>query len=238
MDAHARYMFDAVFASSAKGQAAKAEIPSHTDQALEAARDSAYQQGLVDGRAQANGEASSHLDQLVTQLLEMAQVANGNMAQASAKSAEQATRLALVASQTLVPALIAQEPECELMALFGECVAQLEGAPQLVIHVPAGSADDLKDRLDSAAANLVANNEIRLVADENMSDGDCRITWASGEISRDRRQLEDQINAIIERRYPSSTPKTATQQTATTADAAELENNEINQRTAHEGAPQ
>lgn len=238
MEAHAKYMFDAVFASAAKGQAAKADIPRHTDQALEAARDAAYQRGLVDARAQMAIDASSHTDNLVSRLLELVQGANDELLQCQENSAAQATRLALVATQTLVPTLIAQEPEGELMALFGECVAQLEGTPQLVIHVPAGSAEDLKIRLDSAAANLAANNEIRIVVDENMADGDCRIAWAAGEISRDRRQLEDQIIGIVERRYPSDADVAVAEPEAASPDSVEPESPVIDEGPAREGAPQ
>jgi flagellar assembly protein FliH len=236
MDTHARYMFDAVFASSVNGPAAKAEIPRHTDQALEAARDGAYQQGLVDGRAQVISEASSHTDQMIARLLELVQVANQDLAQAHEKSAEQAARLALVAAQTLVPALIAKEPKGELLALFGECVAQLDGAPQLVIHAPANSAEELKARLDNDAANLATSNEIRIVVDKNMDDGDCRIAWATGEISRSRKQLELQIAEIVERRYPCEPETAPTEIEAAGTDAIDPNSTEMEEHLDHEGA--
>ncbi len=238
MDAHARYMFDAVFASSARGPAAKADIPRHTDQALEAARDGAYQQGLADGQTQAKAEASSHLDQLVTRLLDLVQATNENFLQAGEKNTEQAARLALVTAQTVVPALIAKEPEGELISLFKECVAQLDGVPQLVIHVPANSAEDLKSRLDTIAANLVTNNDIRVVVDETMAAGDCRIAWATGEISRSREQLEQQIIEIVERRYPSSPGNATSEPEAAQNGAVDLQGTEIDAGPAPEGVSQ
>ncbi len=235
MDAHSRYMFDAVFASSVKGPAAKAEIPRHTDQALETARDGAYQQGLADGRTQAISETSSQTDQMIARILELVQIANQDLARAQEKSAEQAARLALATVRTLVPVLIAKEPEGELLALFGECVAQLDDAPQLIIHVPASSAEDLKARLDNAAANIVANNEIRVIVDENMDDGDCRIAWATGEVSRSREQLEQQIIEIIERRFPSDPGIGPTELQAMAADAIDPNGIDMEERLDHEG---
>ena len=238
MDAHARYMFDAVFASSVKGPAAEAEIPRHTDLALETARDGAYQQGLADGRAQVIHEASTHTDKMVARLLELIQVANNDMATAREKSAEQAVRLALAATQALVPNLIAREPEGELMALFGDCVAQLDGAPQLVIHVPENSADDLKARLENAAANQVTDNDIRVVVDKTMVDGDCRIAWSNGEITRSREQLEQQILEIVERRYPSKPEPRPAELEAMAPDAIDPNGTENDESHADEGTSQ
>lgn len=203
MDTHARYMFDAVFACSDNEQAGSAEMPRHNDIALDAARDAAYQQGLADGRNQSQNDATAHLQGLMNRLLEQMQVANDNMAQFQNNVEEKATRLALTAAQKLAPALLSREPEGELMALFSECISQQENLPHLVIHVPPNSADDLMENLENVTANLGAKTEIRLNTDDTMSEGDCRIVWTTGEISRNRPQLEEQIMAIIERRYPS-----------------------------------
>ncbi len=203
MDTHARYMFDAVFACSNNEQTASAEMPRHNDIALEAARDAAYQQGLADGRNQSQNDATAHLQGLMIRLLEQMQAANENMVQYQIKVEEKATRLALTATQKLVPTLISREPEGELMALFGECISQQENLPHLVIHVPPNFADNLRENLENVTANLGAKTEIRLNTDDTLSEGDCRIVWTTGEISRNRQQLEEQIIAIIERHYPS-----------------------------------
>ncbi|MBL4757724.1 MAG: hypothetical protein JKY32_08830 [Rhizobiales bacterium] len=224
MDTHARYMFDAVFACSNNEQAASAEMPRHNDIDLEAARNAAYQQGLADGRNQSQNDASAHLQELMTRLLVQMQAANETMAQYQSKVEEKATKLALIAAQKLAQALISREPEGEMIALFSECIAQQENLPHLVIHVPPNSADTLKENLENLTANLGAKTEIRINTDETISEGDCRIVWTTGEISRNRQQLEEQINSIIERRFPTkAADNVAEQQMVPTHDAPDTD---------------
>lgn len=215
MDTHARYMFDAVFATANAGTT-DGDLPRHSDRTLEQARDAAYQQGLADGRIQTLNETTETVDQQVSNLLEQMQSANRMIAIERENIEGEACKLAWSAAETLASHLIAREPDGELVELFGECISHLRDAPQLVVHVAQGTNEQLGPRLTSIAEERGIEVAVKLIPDCSLADGDCRIVWSGGEISRDTSELTTTIRQIIERRFGSDASTEASPEPAET----------------------
>lgn len=196
MSAHAKYLFETVFSNGGDGYAPKYE---YTQEDLDGAKQTAFQAGHHKGYQEAQAEASEGLNRRIGELQQQVQALVGQLEAVREELALEAATMALAAARTLVPTLVAQRPEAELIALFKECIGHLRSAPRLVVRVPAENIEELRERCARIAEQSGFDGEVLVLESHDLAMGDCRIEWAEGGVTRDVKSMYQTLTKIVAR---------------------------------------
>ena len=224
MAAHAKFLFDTNFERSRPAAAAGPRGHDDNSDLLARARSEGHREGVAAGRAEAIREAEETLAARLAHLCQSADAIARDLENERELLRAEAAHLALAAARALVPALVAREPDGELLALFEECVANLSTAPHLAVRVPDTDVAALRQKLEETAYRSGYDGRIVVLADDGLGEGDCRIEWADGGIARDRAAMEAWLTDIIASRYapPPPLPEAAADTTASAGDEPEI----------------
>jgi len=194
----AKFLFDSDFgAPAARPQGVS---PAEQEARLAEAEAAAYRRGFADAEAAAHASLARQQAAAAQAIADgLAQLRHG-LAEVQARLEAEAAILAVAIARKLAPALIAREPAAEIAALAADCFRHLVAAPHLVVRVGEGLLDTARAALDAIARNSGFEGRLVVLADPDLADGDCRIEWADGGISRRRADTEAQIESLV-RRY-------------------------------------
>lgn len=197
MAAQPKFLFDTDFAPAAEKRPAMT-LSEHEARCAER-ESAAYQRGIaaaearIEAHAQqmiatALGTISAGIDQLSRslQVLEM-QLEN------------EAIDVAVAVGGKLAPELMSREPFAEVAALARDCFQHLISKPHVAVRVHDAVYETAKQQLDEIARSRGFDGRLVVLAEPELAPGDCKIEWADGGISRDRRHAETVIGEAVTR---------------------------------------
>jgi flagellar biosynthesis/type III secretory pathway protein FliH len=161
----------------------------------------AYQQGLSEGAADANAEATSRLADAVQALADAIAEAGNEAAGRWTRLEAEAADCAVLLARTLSAGLV--QPETIVAETMRTLIATLATAPRLDITVHPNIAPRVASVIEEARQPAELSRFIRLQSDEALAEADCRIAWAGGAIRRNAAELNREIDAIIARSFPA-----------------------------------
>jgi len=176
-----------------------------SEQDLEAANKEGYEAGVKAGREQAASDMQAHIEATMSDFAVSASSLLAALNVESAALRSEAAQLALTIARKLAPALIETSPKTEIEAVVKECLAHLNREPHIVLRVSEHLIDELQERVQRMALERGLADKVILLAEPNMSAGDCTVEWTDGGVSRNRADIEAEIDTIIHR-YISSLP--------------------------------
>ncbi|HWL06056.1 MAG TPA: FliH/SctL family protein [Xanthobacteraceae bacterium] len=194
----AKFLFDSDFGAKTE---TRQTMPLADHQALLAQAEAA---GYRKGFAAAEGEMQAALQR--RQAVALESIADGlarmrtDFDSVESRLQAEAAALAVAVGRKLAPALIAREPFAEIAALAEDCFRHLAAAPHLVVRVGETLLDLARSELDAIARRSGFEGRLIVLADPDLADGDCRIEWADGGITRQRDDTDAVIDTLL-RRY-------------------------------------
>ncbi len=199
MNTGIKFTFDKVFdlRGAAAGEDLDSRARTHTEEALVAAREEAFAQGLAAGLERARGETARAIADALAQMNRRLE----DLQTADRERRRQAVNLALAIGAKLAGTLMRRQPLAEAEALIRDCLAEVAEEPRVVIRVNEALLDDLKHRLGELAAECGFGGEIVILGDDALEGSDCRVEWADGGSERVAADVERQIAAAIERAF-------------------------------------
>ncbi|MBE7638578.1 hypothetical protein GUA87_17105 [Sneathiella sp. P13V-1] len=204
MSSNAKFLFDTEFGSAnipkkEKPEEVQAPPLLYTEEDRLRFTEEAIQQGYKDGQQAALSgiEASSSelLNAIAGQLGGISQThidGVGNIR-------KEAASLAIAIAKKLAPALMARQPETEVLQMIEQCLVDLHDEPRIVIRASAQVSSTLQDRIDQLQSISGFQGKIILVPDEALLGSDCRIEWADGGVERNMDKTLEQMETIVER---------------------------------------
>ncbi|MBO6825263.1 MAG: hypothetical protein JJ879_03610 [Sneathiella sp.] len=204
MTSNAKFLFDTEFGAGKrpkKEETPEIEVPpalyTEEDRARFVAE--AQQTGLQEGQAQAlasieaaGAEVLNNISGQLTLLGQQRTDGVGNIR-------KEAASLAFAIAKKLAPALIARQPETEVLHMIESCLADLHDEPRIVIRASLAVSDALQSKVEHLQAISGFQGKIILLPDETLNGSDCRIEWADGGVERDLNTTIEQMEAIVER---------------------------------------
>lgn len=112
--------------------------------------------------------------------------------------------LANMIARSLASNLIQREPLHEIEALFSEALGFLPDTPHIVVRLNEELLEDAKDKLEIVATERGFQGKLILLAQSDISAGDCRIEWAQGGIVKDQNLVAKRIQEITAQHIESS----------------------------------
>jgi flagellar assembly protein FliH len=202
-----KFLFDESFAADkagAFGQGAGGPDLFSPSQMAKAVADARAETAAAVENAVA-GRAARALEAIAGQLREIA-AAHADVVR---QSREDALRLALAVAGKLAPALIRRQPAAEVEGAIAACLAQIQDEPRVVVRAAKPVVEVLKKSIDATAAAQGYAGRIVLLAEDGLSDADCRIEWAAGGAERMSEDIGARIAAAVER-YLAAEPAAGT----------------------------
>ncbi|WP_417686584.1 FliH/SctL family protein [Roseibium sp.] len=196
------------------------EIPMMPVSEHEALLAAAKKAAFEEGRAEALKDLQGTQEKLLTDEVQRLAGAVGHvLEQLDEERSDQekdAISLAFLVARRLCAHLLARQPLAETVALVSECLGPLRRAPHLVIRIAAKDVEALKKRIDPIVHEKGFEGRLVILGEPDIARGDCRIEWADGGILRDRKALEQRIDASIRTYLQVRSNKSATVPTAAT----------------------
>jgi flagellar assembly protein FliH len=197
MPAPAKFLFDLDFAAKA---APPDTLPLAEHHARLAEAESAgYAKGFAAGQAEARAETARKLALALEKITERIERIGNGLTGIEARLEAEAVDVAVAVARKLAPTLIAREPLGEIAALVTECVRHLTAAPHIAIRVSDALYDSAQAQLTDIAGRLGFQGRLVILADPELAEGDCRVEWADGGITRDRAATEAAVADTVGR---------------------------------------
>jgi flagellar assembly protein FliH len=201
-----RFRFDRSFEAldDAGGQVSSGRrVPerSFTSEDVEEAR----AEGFARGRAEAVGaeEARRQAERLRQGALEdIAAQLRAVLRQSDASAQIAVTEAVLVASaiiRKMMPRLWRDGGAREIEETVGAFLGERLEEPMLTVRVAPALHGELLPALQTVARDCGAEDRLRVLADEGVPPGDCRIEWRDGGLLRDRLAMTRAMDEVIER---------------------------------------
>ena len=197
MAAAAKYLFDLDFGGGSEAR------PGILVTELQAKVSEAEAAGYRNGMAVAEAQALTDSNRLTAMALERLASTFANLNEAlhvvEAKLEAEAVQVAVAVGRKLAPALIAQEPLAEISALASDCFRQIVSAPHVVVRVNDALYAATRDRLEEIQRASGFEGRLVVLAEPDITAGDCRIEWADGGVSRDAASVAAAIAEAVDR---------------------------------------
>ena len=177
----AKFMFDEDFAGGVKPTITLVE---HERRSADA-ESIAHRKGFEAGQMQARTEAAERIAAALTQVADSMARLNDALTGIEARLETEAVQVAVSVASKLAPELVAREPLTEISALASEAFRQLVTTPQIAVHTGSDIFDATKEKLEDIARMRGFEGRLTVQSDAAIAQGDCRIEWADGGVTRD-----------------------------------------------------
>lgn len=203
-----KFAFDTVFEENGtvhEGPTSTAHR-SKTDTHIEMMKAAAYEQGMADARAELENKTEDDQSNLLKKLLDAANTLISNADQNALISQKTATDIAHKIAMTLAPAMIKREPAVEVKAVISECLQHLHREPHLAIRVSESTLEEVRPFVEQMSRECGIEERVLLLADPTLGASDCKVEWSEGGVSRSRKEIEEEIDLIINRYLDALSP--------------------------------
>ena len=154
--------------------------PVYSEEQLLLAREQSHAQGKAEGiaetRAAQEEKISGLLEKVSAQVLHLASAEERREMEKSIDAAKLALRIA----HKLMPQFAQQFSLNEVEHVILSAIDARRDEPRIAVSVPTAHLDALKLRVDAIALEKGYAGKVILIADDTLSEMDCRVEWADG----------------------------------------------------------
>jgi len=198
MSAPAKFLFDTDFSAPDRMRERPA-IPSEVAQKVAAAEARAYRAGydaaLREARAESDRRSALALEEIAIAIKGIA----ARVASVEARMETEAVDVAVAVARKLCSELIGREPLGEVMALVGDCFAQLVATPHLVVRINDQLYEAAHEQIEKLSKQCGFAGRLVILAEPEIESGDCRLEWADGGVVLERAAIDAKINELVGR---------------------------------------
>ncbi len=202
-------------------------VPTFSEEEMKAAREESF----ATGKAEGVNEAAEATERLISASLEKLSQQFDSLFKAQEEAGdaimENAISIACGITRKVFPALNQQGALGEIERIAVMSLEKILEEPQVIIAVNPELEAALNERLGALTAQAGYKGEIKIIADDDIVPGDCRIEWSGGGARRDMDAMWQEIDEIVERNLsenpetsPETSPETAPETAPGTSKAA------------------
>ena len=174
------------------------EIPTFTEDQLNAARNESFEAGREEGMQEAGNaietKINDSLGRICTQLDELFK----RQAVDTATTFTDAVNIAVAIARKCFPHLNDTHGFAEIERMVSEVLTEVIEEPRVIIHINPTLKDPLNERIETIARESNFEGQRLILEAEDLPPGDCRITWSSGTAERTMEGILSKIEQIVE----------------------------------------
>lgn len=213
IDTMNKFLFDMSFDDGVVPEAPAAPTTvTMTFEELDAIKRAVFQDGIADGRAQAEAGYTLKTTELTSRIAAELEAIGRTVGAHSHQRHETIVTAIKAIAQNMLPVYLSKHGYEEMERLVVQCLHELRDEPRLVIRVSEGQLDASIKRFEDMARQSAFPGKLIILGEPGLADNDCRIEWADGGLERTMDTLWTEIAAIMARNI--GTPKHAATATA------------------------
>jgi flagellar assembly protein FliH len=199
-----KFTFDKVFTGTAglSAEAAAARPKTYSSGEVDAMCVAARSEGTQTAEARAASDLATAAERAATCVVEALHFAEAQVDVIRAEAAQ----LALAFARKLAHAALAELPVAEVESVLREAMHQAIGEPKIALKADARVIDELRARIEAIAHEEGFEGRVHLSADPTQHAADCRIEWRGGGAERHLEAIDEQLSALVARRFSHITP--------------------------------
>jgi Flagellar biosynthesis/type III secretory pathway protein len=171
--------------------------PTFSEAEIDAAREIAFAEGQREGRTTAERSTAARATAVLTAIAEQLRLATATSAQQQAAIVRDATALALAICRKLLPHTYRDAASEEITGLLSKVLPRISEQPQVFIRVAVELATTVSESVAKAVESAGFGGTVKVIGDESLAEGDCRIEWSQGGLVRDATTLLLEIESLI-----------------------------------------
>jgi flagellar assembly protein FliH len=198
-----KFTFDKVFTGAA-GKPVE-NVPrqkTYSAGEVDALRADARAEGAQTAEARALSDIALANERIATCVVEALHLAQAQLDTLRAEAAD----LALAFARKLARTALAQIPAAEVEAALREAMHQAIGEPKIVLKADERVVEELRPRIETIAHEEGFDGRVLISSDPTQHAADCRIEWRGGGAERHLDAIEEQLAALVARRFSNITP--------------------------------
>jgi len=207
MAAPAKFLFDTDFGAPDRSRE-RAATAAEVTQKVAAAEARAYRDGFDAGQREAKAESDRRSALALEEIKIAMQGLAARFAGIETKMETEAVDVAVAVARKLCSELIAAQPLGEITGLVAECFSHLVATPHLVVRINDQLYDAAHQRIEQMAKSSGFQGRLVILAEPEISTGDCRIEWADGGVVLERAATEAKIDELVGRYIASRKEET------------------------------
>lgn len=173
------------------------EIPTFSEEDVEAARQEGYQQGHKDGMAEMAQGSENTLAQALKNIETTMTSAFQSHAAANAKMVSDGTHLAVALVNKLFPHMKHRHGTDEVEHLVEEALQRITDEPKILIQVAPDIVDEVKEKVQSVTRTNGFEGRVIVRGEKTIEIGDCNIQWGEGGAERNAARLWQIIDEVV-----------------------------------------
>ncbi len=197
-----KFTFDKVFTGAAGMPVETPRQKTFSAGEVDALRADARAEGAKTAEARALSDIAIASERIATCVVEALHLAQAQLDMLRAEASD----LALAFARKLAREALAHVPTSEVEAALREAMHQAIGEPKIVLKADARVVEDLRPRLETIAHEEGFEGRVLISADPTQHAADCRIEWRGGGAERHLDAIEEQLAALVARRFSHITP--------------------------------
>ncbi|MEW6768977.1 MAG: FliH/SctL family protein [Pseudomonadota bacterium] len=198
MGAPAKFLFDTDFAApaSAKERAAtSAEIAQQVADAEVRGYREGFEAAQREARIESDRRSALALEEIGIGINGIA----GRFSGIEGRMETEAIEVAMAVARKLCSELMAAEPLTEIVALVQDCFRHLTSTPHIVVRINDDLYDTARQSIEQLAKRSGFEGRLVILAEPQISGGDCKIEWADGGVTLDRTSIDSKIDELVGR---------------------------------------
>lgn len=169
--------------------------PTFSEEELEQARNSGYQQGKADGLAESKASRDQYIAGLLGQISQRFETLFAAEQNRENIFENEAIVLALATFKKVFPLLNEQNGLEEVKHVIQETLTQLENQSKIIIEVCEEDAKDVEQHIKTITPTL---ENVVVTGSSQLKKGDCAMKWENGGATRDSEEVAEKILMNLE----------------------------------------
>ena len=171
--------------------------PTFSEEELAAARAEGFAQGRAEGVAETQAGIDVRITALLEEMIGQLQTFGGTQTRALEEAENKLLSLACGIARKVVPAAAREHAEEAVEAMIRDCLPKLREEPKVVIRVHEAVLDPLRGKMDALAVSNGFDGDVILLADEALSETDCRVEWSDGGAEQTTEEIWEEIDKAV-----------------------------------------
>lgn len=175
--------------------------PTFSEEELEEARRTAYEQAFQKGREEALEEAKNSRGQLIANVLQKISTDTGLLFAAEDERdtvfEEEVIRVCMTIFDKLYPVMMEQFGEAQMRAILQDVLRMQDGKSEILVETAPEAAEGVEAFLQKLALTNNAQERLVVKGSENIGPNACALQWKDGGAVRDGEALASQARDIL-----------------------------------------
>ena len=164
---------------------------------LQAAEQRGFDQGLAEGRRQAQGEAQARLAGALQRLADAAGMLLGSLDAQHAAAEDEALAFALALGRRLAGEALNDRPLAAMAEAARAALQHLRGVPHLAVRVNETLVEEVEALIQRIAREQGYEGRIIVLGDPDIAPGDVHLDWADGGVVRSQARIEEAVAQVL-----------------------------------------